>query len=102
MNRVISLVYIMALSVVFLMLPVYAQAEEKVLRLGMIGLDTSHVIAFTRLINDPAKNYGCKVVVGYRGGSPDIPDSANRVKAITCDVSRPIIPIRKTFSSAWA
>ena len=80
MNRVVSLI---VLSVVFLMLPVHAQAEEKVLRIGMIGLDTSHVIAFTRLINDPAKNYGCKVVVGYRGGSPDIPDSANRVEKFT-------------------
>lgn len=69
--------------IVFLVLPLYAQAEEKVFRIGMIGLDTSHVIAFTRLINDPEKSYGCKVVVGYRGGSPDIPDSANRVDKFT-------------------
>ena len=69
--------------IVFLVLPLYAQAEEKVFCIGMIGLDTSHVIAFTRLINDPEKNYGCKVVVGYRGGSPDIPDSANRVDKFT-------------------
>jgi len=80
MNRVISLI---ALSVVFLMLPFYAQAQDAVFRIGMMGLDTSHVIAFTRLINDPAKNYGCKVVVGYRGGSPDIPDSANRLDKFT-------------------
>lgn len=60
-----------------------AKAEEKVFRIGMIGLDTSHVIAFTKQINDPAKNYGCKVVVGYPGGSPDIPDSANRLEGFT-------------------
>ncbi len=60
-----------------------AKAEEKVFRIGMIGLDTSHVIAFTRQINDPAKNYGCKVVVGYPGGSPDIPSSADRVEGYT-------------------
>jgi predicted dehydrogenase len=52
-------------------------------RIGMIGLDTSHVIAFTRLINDPQKNYGCRVVVGYPGGSPDIEASAGRVEKYT-------------------
>jgi predicted dehydrogenase len=49
----------------------------------MIGLDTSHVIAFTKLLNDPAKGYGCKVVAGYPGGSPDVPSSANRVQKYT-------------------
>ncbi len=58
-------------------------AEQKVFRIGMIGLDTSHVIAFTKAINDPAKNYGCKVVAGYPGGSPDIASSANRVEGYT-------------------
>jgi len=71
------------LLIVFQLLPQALQAGEKVLRLGMIGLDTSHVVAFTRLINDPAKNYGCQVVVGYPGGSPDIPASANRVEKFT-------------------
>jgi predicted dehydrogenase len=69
--------------VMILTLPSEAEAGEKVFRLGMIGLDTSHVIAFTRVINDPAKNYGCKVVVGYAGGSPDVPSSANRVEKFT-------------------
>ncbi|MHC4643750.1 MAG: gfo/Idh/MocA family oxidoreductase, partial [Planctomycetota bacterium] len=80
MNRNILLISIL---LAFLMLPLATQAEAKVFRLGMIGLDTSHVIAFTKLINDPAKNYGCKVVVGYSGGSPDIPSSANRVDQFT-------------------
>lgn len=60
-----------------------AGQEETVLRIGIIGLDTSHVEAFTRLINDPAKDYGCKVVVGYPGGSPDIPSSADQVEGYT-------------------
>jgi len=59
------------------------QAQQKVFRLGMIGLDTSHVVAFTKVINNPAKNFGCKVVAGYSGGSPDIPSSANRVEKFT-------------------
>jgi predicted dehydrogenase len=58
-------------------------AESSVFRVGIIGLDTSHVIAFTQLMNDPAKNYGCKVVAGYPGGSPDVPSSANRVEGYT-------------------
>jgi predicted dehydrogenase len=65
--------------------PVWAGAteEQPVFRIGIIGLDTSHVIAFTELLNDPAKNYGCKVVAGYPGGSPDIKDSAGRVQGFT-------------------
>lgn len=59
------------------------QAEEKVIRLGMIGLDTSHVIAFTSYINNPENNTGCRVVVGYAGGSPDMPASADRVEKFT-------------------
>jgi len=59
------------------------QAEEKVIRLGMIGLDTSHVIAFTQIINNTKNNYGCKVVAGYPGGSPDMAASADRVEKFT-------------------
>ena len=39
-----------------------AEEEEKVIRLGMIGLDTSHVIAFTSYLNDPKNKTGCRVV----------------------------------------
>src|SRR4030042_6212377 len=58
-----------ALAVVFLTAPLSGAEEQKVFRLGIIGLDTSHVVAFTQVINNPAKNYGCKVVAGYPGGS---------------------------------
>ena len=57
--------------------------DDAVFRVGIIGLDTSHVEAFTQLMNDPAKNYGCKVVAGYPGGSPDIESSISRVKGYT-------------------
>ncbi len=63
-----------------------AEAARKPLRAGMIGLDTSHVIAFTQAINSP-KAAGdladVKIVAGYPGGSPDVPDSWNRVKKFT-------------------
>ena len=69
-------------GVVLLFCPV-CRAEEKLMRLGMIGLDTSHVIAFTQIINNPKNNYGCRVVAGFSGGSPDMPASANRVEKFT-------------------
>jgi predicted dehydrogenase len=80
MNRNILLV---ALLVVTAVLPFETQAAEKVFRIGMIGLDTSHVTAFTKYINNSQAEHGCKVVVGYSGGSSDIPSSANRVDKFT-------------------
>jgi len=71
------------LFVAVMQLCAICQAGEKVMRIGMIGLDTSHVIAFTKLINDPKNNYGCKVVAGFSGGSPDMPASADRVEKFT-------------------
>ena len=71
-------ILLIALLAMFLVPTPDAQAQQKVFRIGMIGLDTSHVVAFTKVINNPDKNYGCKVVVGYPGGSPDLPSSANR------------------------
>ena len=76
-------ILLIALLAIFLTPMLDAQAQQKVFRIGMIGLDTSHVTAFTKFINDPSKNYGCKVVAGYPGGSPDIPSSANRVDKYT-------------------
>ncbi|MHC4570103.1 MAG: Gfo/Idh/MocA family protein [Planctomycetota bacterium] len=80
MNRnVLSVVLLVVIAV----LPFEVRGAEKVFRLGMIGLDTSHVTAFTKLINNSQAEHGCKVVVGYSGGSPDIPDSAGRVEDYT-------------------
>jgi hypothetical protein len=52
------------------------------LRIGIIGCDTSHVTAFTEVLNNPqAKGHvpGGKVVAAYKGGSADIPSSIERV-----------------------
>ena len=49
----------------------------------MIGLDTSHVIAFTSYLNNPKNETGCRVVAAFPGGSPDFPASANRVDGFT-------------------
>src|SRR4030042_4554319 len=76
-------VLLIALLGMFLIPSADAQAQQKVFRIGIIGLDTSHVTAFTKFINDPAKNHGCKVVAGYPGGSPDVSSSASRVEGFT-------------------
>ena len=53
------------------------------LRIGIVGCDTSHVKAFTETINNPGASDhvpGGKVVAAFKGGSPDIPQSASRVE----------------------
>ena len=56
---------------------------KKALRVGMVGLDTSHVIAFTKIINRQMPDCGCKVVAGFPGGSADIELSRTRVEGYT-------------------
>jgi hypothetical protein len=55
-------------------------------RIGIIGLDTSHAVAFTELINGaPAGDElaRCRVVAAYPPGSPDIESSVVRVPGYT-------------------
>ena len=61
-----------------------AQAADG-LRVGMIGLDTSHVPAFAKVINDPDATGDLakmRVVAGYPGGT-DLPASRDRVERFT-------------------
>jgi hypothetical protein len=60
------------------------------LRVGLIGLDTSHVIAFTKALNDPKnKDHvpGAKVTAVFKGGSPDVKNSATRVDGYTKELT---------------
>jgi len=53
------------------------------LRIGIIGCDTSHAVAFAESLNDPAgKGHlpGGRIVAAYKGGSPDIASSWSRVE----------------------
>jgi hypothetical protein len=65
------------------------EAQEKTtkpIRVGIIGLDTSHVPAFTGILNDPKNEgdlAGFKVVAGFPGGSRDIPASYTRIEKFT-------------------
>ena len=53
------------------------------LKIGIIGLDTSHVTAFTEIINNanaPGHAPGGKVVAAFKTSSADIPSSVDRVE----------------------
>jgi Oxidoreductase family, NAD-binding Rossmann fold len=47
-------------------------------RVGIIGTDTSHVPAFTKLLNS-GEIPGARVVAAYKGGSKDLEESSGRV-----------------------
>src|SRR5438105_6971810 len=67
-------------SLIVLAASICARAAD--LRLGIIGTDISHVIHFTRILNnptDPDHIAGARVVAAYKGGSPDIVSSRTRV-----------------------
>ncbi len=63
------------------------QADDpKVIRVGIIGLDTSHSIAFAETLNAanaPADVAHCRVVAAYPRGSADIKSSVERIPGYT-------------------
>ena len=76
---------LIALAVLAFCIPAFAEDAPKPLRAGIIGLDTSHVPAFTKLFNNPKADgdlAGIKVVAGYPGGT-DMPASKDRVAKFT-------------------
>ncbi len=59
------------------------------LRIGMIGLDTSHAPAFTKRFNDPNASSALskmRVVAAFPGGSQDLASSRDRVEKFTQDL----------------
>jgi predicted dehydrogenase len=58
-------------------------------RVGMIGLDTGHSVAFTKSLNDPMAGdrfRGYKVVAAYPNGTDNILDWKNRIPEFTEEV----------------
>lgn len=56
------------------------------LKLGLVGTDTSHVTGFAAAFNDPSSPQhvaGARIVAAYRGGSPDLPSSRDRIDNFT-------------------
>jgi hypothetical protein len=77
MKKLLSLTLLVAFA---------AQVSAKDLRLGLIGLDTSHVVAFTKILNDSKQKAhvsGAKVVGAFKGGSMDIASSRDRIDKFT-------------------
>jgi predicted dehydrogenase len=72
----------MSITLLFCLSLEFAVHAETPLRAGMIGLDTSHCIAFTKLLSTKPE-YGVKVVAAFPGGSPDLPASRDRVAGYT-------------------
>ncbi len=67
-----------------------ARGDDRPLKVGIIGLDTSHVVAFTKAFNSPTATgelANIRVVAAFPGGSPDLPASANRVENFTKTIS---------------
>lgn len=70
-------------------LTLLSEPQTPQLRLGIIGTDTSHVTAFTKLLNDttdPAHVPGARVVAAFKGGSPDVEASRTRVDKFAAEL----------------
>jgi predicted dehydrogenase len=60
-------------------------------KVGIIGLDTSHSVAFTQALNDPSAGPefgGYKIVAAYPKGSNDIKSSVDRIPGYIEDVKK--------------
>lgn len=68
------------ISLVAVIFAVNLSAQE-VVKIGIIGLDTSHATAFTKLINSGTEEWaeGFKVIAAYPYGSKVIPSAYNRI-----------------------
>jgi predicted dehydrogenase len=76
---------LLAFTLLGLLGSAFAQNGLKPLRAGIVGLDTSHVPAFTKLFNKgetEGELAGIKVTTGYTGGT-DMPASATRKEKFT-------------------
>jgi len=76
-----------ALVVLCAAVPGAAQTPE--IRIGIIGTDTSHVTAFTKMLNDRTdRNHvpGARVVAAFKGGSPDVEESRSRIDRFAAEL----------------
>ena len=66
-----------------------AAAQTAEIKVGIIGTDSSHSVAFTQLLNDRGSpNYvpGARVVAAFKGGSPDVEASRTRVDRFAAEL----------------
>lgn len=80
---------LLTLLALLIVCPAHLGAEE--IKVGIIGLDTSHAIAFTKSMNAPDAVGAlgkCKVIAAYPKGSPDIESSVSRIPKYTDDIKK--------------
>jgi len=68
---------------------VRSNGNGTVVRIGLVGLDTSHASSFTSILHNPDDPFhipGARVVAAYPGGSPDMPISISRVAGFTSEL----------------
>ena len=84
-----NLVALIASSLALLCAVAPAAAQTAEIRVGIIGTDTSHVTAFTKLLNDkrdPNHVPGARVVAAFKGGSPDVDESRTRIDRFAAEL----------------
>ena len=75
-----------------------------VVRVGIIGLDTSHAIAFTKIMNvdKGPETEGFRMVAAYQWGSKDIVSSTNRYPKYVSQVKEMGVEIVPTIDDLIA
>lgn len=89
MQRVSLLALVVLGLLLFASSTAVAQSDEEVVRVGIIGLDTSHSTAFAEILNDPEADSdvaGFRVVAAYPYGSREIESSYSRIPQYTEDI----------------
>jgi Oxidoreductase family, NAD-binding Rossmann fold len=85
----LSIYAILLATLAFALMPSAEGQDKRPIKIGIIGLDTSHVPAFTAIFNDPKNEgdlAGFKVVAGFSGGSKDVKASYSRVEKFTKEI----------------
>ena len=103
MNRLLCTMT-MTLGLITSELSLADDPAKPVLRAGIIGLDTSHVPAFTKIFNAPDASgdmAGIQIVAGYPGGT-DFPASRDRVQKFTETIQEMGVEIVKTIPELLA
>lgn len=75
----------------FALLGAFSMLVSAEIKVGIIGTDTSHVIAFTKILNNPQNPDhipGAKIVAAFKGGSQDIESSRTRVDKYAEELQR--------------
>ncbi|NND33946.1 MAG: Gfo/Idh/MocA family oxidoreductase [Saprospiraceae bacterium] len=80
--------------------PLYSSEMEKI-KIGVIGLDTSHAIAFSKIINQPpdGQDSGFIVTHAYPQGSRDIESSVSRIPGYIEDIKKLGVSITDSIKS---